>query len=150
MGDGEAQFQLGMHYLVGIHLPRDFDEAAAWFLRAAGQGHRRAQFELGKLYQGLNGGPRDYVEAVAWLRTAAENGHVYAQYNLAELYATGRGVFRDPVLACMWNFLAAYRSSGDNRHAMVQMAKFRARALTPTERREALRLASEWDAAHPQ
>ena len=150
MGDAEAQFQLAMHYRVGIRVPRDFDEAAAWLLRAAGQGHRRAQFELGILYQGLNGGPRDYVEAVAWLRTAAENGHVYALYNLAELYAIGRGVFRDPALACMWYLLAAYRWTGDNRDAMAQMAKFTARELTPAERREALRLAAEWDAAHPQ
>lgn len=148
-GDAEAQFQLGLHYRLGFRVLEDFNEAAAWFLRAAGQGHPKAQYELGILYQGQTGGPRDYVEAAAWLRAAAKNGHVYAMYRLGDLYANGRGVIRDPVLECMWYFLAAYRSTVTNPNAPVGFAQDAARKLTHVDRLEALRLAAEWDAAHP-
>ena len=146
----EAQFTLGLLYQKGHGVPQDYDKAVAWLLQAAEQDHRDAQFMLGLHYQGRNGEPRDDVEAVAWLRTAAEGGHPIAMSILSGLYAAGRGVIKDPVLASMWHFLAAYRSSGRNRDQMIRMAELMARALTRVERREALRLAAEWDAAHPQ
>ena len=145
-GHLDAQFALGLLY----DKASEHAEAVAWLLRAAGQDHRDAHLILALYYQGCNGEPRDDVEAVAWLRTAAEAGHAPAMSVLADLYARGRGVIKDPVLACMWQFLAAYRSSGRNRDQMVRMAKLMARELPRAERHEALRLAAEWDAAHPQ
>lgn len=149
-GDAEAQYQLGMHFRFGHHVARELDAAANWFLRAAVQGHRDAQYELGVLYEGQSGGPRDTVEAAAWLRAAAENGHAYAMYRLGDLYSRGRGVLKDQVLACKWYFLAAFRLHGTSRSAMVRFAEDAARALNPADWREALRLAAEWDAAHPE
>ena len=146
----EAQFALGLLYNAGRGVQQDCAEAADWLLRAARHGHRESQLTLGMLYQNCDAESRDYVESVAWLRAAAEGGHPIAMSILSGLYAAGRGVIKDPVLACMWQFLAAYRSSGRNRDQMVRMAELMARALTRVERREALRLAAEWDAAHPQ
>jgi TPR repeat protein len=139
-----------MQLQLGIDASPDHRAAATWLRRAARHGHRESQLTLGMLYQNCDAESRDYVESVAWLRTTAEGGHPIAMSILSGLYAAGRGVIKDPVLASMWHFLAAYRSSGRNRDQMVRMAELMARALTRVERREALRLAAEWDAAHPQ
>lgn len=145
----EGQFALALMYLSGKGVEQDCTEAANWLLRAASRDHRESQFTLGMLYQNCDPETRDFVESAAWLRTAAQAGHFMAMSLLADLYASGQGVIKDPVLASMWQFLSAYRSTGRNRHVQVDKARIMATPLTRAERREALRLAAEWDTAHP-
>jgi TPR repeat protein len=89
-------------------LPRDYAEAASWYLKAAEQGQVNAQSNLGLMYAEGRGVPRNYVEAVRWYTKAAEQGDAGAQGNLAIMYQLGRGVVRDQAAAIRW-----YRKAAD-------------------------------------
>lgn len=43
LGSGNAQYELGTHYLDGIMTNRDLRKAEEWFTKAAKQGHTKAQ-----------------------------------------------------------------------------------------------------------
>src|SRR5215468_341814 len=49
-GDSSAEYSLGRVYETGNGVRRDPEQAAAWYLEAAGQGDARAQNSLGALY----------------------------------------------------------------------------------------------------
>ena len=69
LGSADAQFRLGMRYLVTT--PPDYQKAAHWLRRAAIQGDPKAQKQLGRFYAlGLGGHP-DFVRAYLWLQVAA-------------------------------------------------------------------------------
>jgi TPR repeat protein len=55
----------------GKGFPRQMDQAAAWYRRAAEQGDADAQGTLGLLYSIGQGLPQDFVEAYYWLDLAA-------------------------------------------------------------------------------
>ena len=46
-GHYEAQYESGMLYMSGKHVPQDFRLAYRWLLLAAQKGHKNAQFQLG-------------------------------------------------------------------------------------------------------
>ena len=62
----------------------DDAQAAAWYRRAADQGHAASQYDLGELYARARGVQRNDVEACRWFLIAesraasAEDGAVYA------------------------------------------------------------------------
>ena len=70
-GQAEAQSYLGYQYQYGLGVPKSYEEAAHWFLRAAEQGEPSAQFFLGLLYDKGLGLPEDPIEAEKWLDLAA-------------------------------------------------------------------------------
>ena len=119
-GDAGAQYTLGWMYEGGRGVPPDFVQAAAWYRKAAEQGHVIAQCNLGTMYlfRGLRGGgPRDYARAAPWLRKAAEQGASRAQYNLGRMYQSGSGVQQDYGQAAMW-----FRKAADQGHPNAQQA----------------------------
>lgn len=65
-GDAAAQYRLGMRYLAGDGVPRDFGLATQWFHRAAEQYHVAAMDELANAYHAGRGVDRDLVTAAAW------------------------------------------------------------------------------------
>lgn len=81
-GDAEAQGKLGECYYYGMltywkdldTVPRDYDAAEKWYLRAAGQGYGDAYFHLGLLYQYNK---KNRSEAIRWYKK-------HADYTLAE------------------------------------------------------------------
>lgn len=77
-----AQYTLGVMYLQGQGVPRDYHAAHKWFSRAAAQGVSQAQFELGRLYERGLGVPQDFVQAHTWinLATAAADPEDAAYY----------------------------------------------------------------------
>jgi TPR repeat protein len=87
----------------------DYEEARAWCLKAAEQGHADAQFHLGELYEIALIRLRDYEKAVVWYLKAAEQGHCRAQYRLGQMYCFGIGVQKDYVEAVAWLKKAAYK-----------------------------------------
>ena len=101
-GEAEAQYRLGLSYVIGVEVPEDVVLAAAWFRRAAEQGHAAAQSALGVAYDYGDGVPQDHAEAVAWYRRAAEQGHAGGQNNLGFMYATGRGIPQGYAEAVAW------------------------------------------------
>ena len=84
------------------------------------------------------------------LRARAEQGVADAQSDLGYMYANGEGVPQDDVQAHMWFNLAASRLTSALREIAVQGRDRVADRMTPEDRSEAQRLASEWDAAHPR
>ncbi len=117
-GDAEAQYALGTAYSDGLALARDYRRAAAWFEKAALQGHARAQFSLGFLYY-YGAGPgaggaetavaADAGQALRWLTLAGEAGNPMAAYLLSRIYHYGQGVPAERETALRWARLAAER-----------------------------------------
>lgn len=78
-GDREAQTYVGEIYERGLggEAPRHA-EAAAWYRKAADQGHPRAMINLGFLYEKGLGVPRDSAAALSLYRKAAGLGEAIA------------------------------------------------------------------------
>jgi TPR repeat protein len=120
----------------GRGVARNLTEAAAWYGKAAKQGHPEALFEqamvlskmdddearqlasefIEQLVKMENAGAmrekalrlvRDPTEAVVLLRKAAELGDRPAMTSLGDCYANGTGVTRDPAAAVAWYHKAA-------------------------------------------
>jgi hypothetical protein len=107
MGDGAAQFHMGMIYLQGSGVARDDAAATEWFRKSAEQGYARAQTELGLSNLLGRGVPQNYAQAAYWLTKAAGQGDALAQENLGAMYAKGEGVQQDDRLAIEWTQKAA-------------------------------------------
>ena len=65
-GNAQAQFKLGLMYVLGQGVPQDDVEAVKWFRLAADQGDAYAQYSLGEMYTNGQGVPQDDVQAVKW------------------------------------------------------------------------------------
>ena len=148
-GDAEAQYNLGLTYAIGLDVPQDDVEAAAWFLKAAEQGHAAAQLSLGVMYDAVRGVPPDDVEALAWFLKAAEQGSAPAQYNLGVMYYNGEGVPQDDGEAYLWANLAATYADASDRDRFAEFRDLAAERLTPEQRNEGQKRAREFFAAHP-
>ena len=80
--------------LVPTEVMKDDTKAAAWFRKAANQGHAGAQFNLAVVLENGCGAAQADAEARAWYEKAAAQGHLRAQVNLgsrahARLFLTG-------------------------------------------------------------
>lgn len=95
----EAQNYVGVLYVEGVAVPKDYNRAAEYYRRAAEQGHAIAQHNLADLYlQGI-GVPKDLQKAEQLFKLSADRGYIRAQYMLANSYY--HGVFEvAPALLC--------------------------------------------------
>lgn len=100
--NAQLLYYLADSYYRGCGVREDKEIAAAFFRRAADQGHSNAQYCLGVLYGNGEGINPDEVEAARWLRQAAEQGNVDAQISLGVAYKTGTGVPQDYAQGVMW------------------------------------------------
>ena len=108
-GDPRSQYAMGVMAENGFGMPKDLQQAAAWYRKAAEQGNTDAQFNLGAMYEHGVGMPVNYAQAARWYRPAAESSDIDALSNLGVLYATGRGVPQDKVLAlALYNVSVAF------------------------------------------
>ena len=83
--DLESQNFLGIHYLLGLGVKRDFTLAKIWYEKAAISGHVDAQRNLGLMYEAGHGIPRDFENAFIWLYAAYRQGHPRAAASLQSL-----------------------------------------------------------------
>ena len=104
-GDQVAQYNVGVMYDEATGVKRDPVKVAAWWNKAANQGHRAAQHNLALLLLESGSGP-EARQAALWLQRAAMSGFVPSQHTLAKLYANGLGVEKDAALALKY-FLKA-------------------------------------------
>jgi TPR repeat protein len=90
-GDAEAQYQLGKFYGERNNNFEAYNPktAAAWYEKAAKQGHKDAQYQL-SFIQGQLGGTDD-AQSQKWLKLAAKQGQPDARYNLALSLLQKRG-----------------------------------------------------------
>lgn len=73
-GDPAACNRVGVHYYVGLGVPRDHEAAFAWFERGALAGNPDAQRNLGLMYLNGYGVETDVDLAFGWLDLAQRNG----------------------------------------------------------------------------
>lgn len=116
-GDGGAvaQNDLGLMYLHGCGLKRDYSAAIHWLGLAAEQGQTEALVTLGKLYMRGEGVERNYFTAFEHLYRAASAGSAEAQSSLGLMYLEGLGVSQNHVRAMKW-----FRKSAAQGYAEAQ------------------------------
>jgi uncharacterized protein len=79
-GDADAQYQLGLWYMVGEEpLTQNYEEAVKWFRRSANQGLAGSQFKLATIYWAGKGVKRDAFQAHMWANLAAAQGAKMAE-----------------------------------------------------------------------
>jgi TPR repeat protein len=113
--NGSAQVYLAWLCGVGRGMPRNPQEAAEWYRKAAEQGLAVAQRELAIRYDNGLGVTKDANEAVRWDRQAAAQGLPSAQFSLGLRFDSGRGVSQDLAEAARW-----YRKAADQEYYSAQ------------------------------
>ena len=73
-------------YEKGLGIVQDYQQAFAWYQKAANQGFAGAQSNLGMMYYTGQGVAQNHQQAVAWWQKAANQGDIEAQYNLGNIY----------------------------------------------------------------
>jgi hypothetical protein len=157
-GDAAAQVAVGEQYARATaiehdkaRIAEDYQEAAAWYRKAADGNSITAEMHPAALYRDGGGKaiPRDMVQAAAWYRKAADQSDADAQATLGLLYSLGQGVAHNDVEAYFWLDLAAsvkgrnQEKYAANRQTIGQ--HITADVLTDIEDRVAA-----WKAAHSQ
>jgi len=114
-GDAAAQYQVGLAYEMGRHVPRDSDEAARWFLNSAQQGYPPAEGAYGLWIRRSN-------PAVAqhWMLRAAEHGDAATQFWLGVAYERNWFGPGDSELALKWYQKAADAGDPDAQFVVGQ------------------------------
>jgi hypothetical protein len=72
-------------YSHGYGVKQDYNQAVAWYQKAADQGYADAQTNLGFMYKNGYGVKQDYNQAREWYQKAADQGDVDAKRNLEKL-----------------------------------------------------------------
>jgi TPR repeat protein len=80
------------------------------------------------------------TESVKWYLKSAEQGYAEAQHNLGICYDEGAGVVKNETIAYKWLLLSAAKGNEFHKKNMVITEK----RLTPKQRAEGQRLATEW------
>jgi TPR repeat protein len=148
-GDVEAQLRIGEMLRDGLGVRwKDFEQAAAWFRRAAAQGQADAQYALGRLhYEGFII-PRDTLEMRQALAAAARQGHARAQLTLGVVYEYGLDdIGSDLTEALKWYELAARHRVAELDAKIARLAARVRAKMTTAQIAAALRLAKDWDPA---
>lgn len=70
-GNTGAQYNLGLMYAQGQGVAQDYQQAKAWWQKAANQGDAKAQYNLGVIYAKGRGVVQDDKQAVSWFQKAA-------------------------------------------------------------------------------
>lgn len=91
-GNSVGQSGLGVMYLYGKGVEKDYHKAHKYFSLAANQGWVDGQLQLGIMYFNGLGVPKDYKSASKYFTLASQSGHVLGYYNLAQMHSSGTGV----------------------------------------------------------
>jgi TPR repeat protein len=156
-GDPAAEVQVGEHYANAAAIEQnhsqvaeDYQQAAAWYRKAADQKSVEGELHLAALYRdGGSGFPRDMEQAAAWYLKAADQGDVGAQGTLGVLYSMGQGVAQDNVEAYFWLDIAASNKGPDQERYAANRQMIGER-ITADELAAVQDRVAAWKAAHPQ
>ena len=105
--DATVQNNIGIMYMDGKGVPRNFPIAMQWLARSAAGGSSLGQNNLGGLYRDGKGVNRDFGKAVTYFSASAAQGNAAGQLNLGLLYMYGQVVRQDLTKAYMWFYLAS-------------------------------------------
>ena len=149
-GDAAAQVAVGESYQVGKGVPKDLQQAAAWYQKAADKKDIAGELHLAALYRdGGKGFARDMAQAAEWYRRAADQGEVEAQATMGTLYSMGQGVQVNYVEAYYWLDLAA-AVKGPKQEMYAAHRQMMGEHITVDELDSAQERAAAWKAAHPR
>lgn len=83
-GNSKAAYEVGRHFLEGIGIEKNDDNAIQWLKLAAGSPHyvREAMYDLGRMYEQGLGAQADPAKAKEWYEKAAKKGHAGAREKL--------------------------------------------------------------------
>ena len=126
---------MALRYADGEGVPQNYQDAMAWFAKAAANGNENAQWKLGLGYIKGIGVPHDERKAVIWFKRAANHGDVRAQSALSDLYLSGRDLPRDYVRAYTWASIAAGLRGDDNDRLKVIESRMTAVQIEDAHRR---------------
>lgn len=130
-GEARAQHNLGQAYFLAYGVvENNFEQAYAWFHRAALQGLPQAQFALAILHLDNRGVRGTFPEAMAWLLKAAQQGHRDGQYLLGLSYVHGMpGTEKDLSQTERW-----LTRSAENGHTLAQevLRNLRIKGMLPS------------------
>ena len=93
--EADKLYKLGLDYLYGTNVPKDYVKAAECFREACRMGSLPARRELGILYASGKGVQTDMEKAVRYLGEAADSLDPSALYHLGLMYEVGTGVPKD-------------------------------------------------------
>jgi hypothetical protein len=127
----------------------DYQQAAEWYRKAAGQGNISGEMRLAVLYRDGRGVERDMAQAAEWYRKAAEQGDAGAQATLGVLYSMGQGVPHSDVEAYYWLDLAA-SVKGPDQEKYAANRQMIGTHITADELADVEERVAKWLAAHPR
>jgi hypothetical protein len=131
---------MAVRYADGEGVPQNYQDAMAWFAKAAANANEKAQWKLGLGYMKGIGVPQDESTAAEWFKRASNGGDIRAQSALSEIYFSGRGVPVDYVRAYTWAKIASGSSGNDNDRLKLISSR-----MTPSEIEDANRRVSIWN-----
>jgi TPR repeat protein len=106
-GDAHAAYRLGVEYMDGKVVKRDFTKALQYHLQAAKSGNPMSMFDVGSIHEYGYDVPKDIVKAALWYGRSANYGLAQGQYNFGTMLEAGEGVAKDEVEAYKFYILAA-------------------------------------------
>jgi uncharacterized protein len=112
-----AEFWLGLLYMDGFGVPKDFEQGMRLIRRAA-DSLPEAQLTMGWMYMQGNTVPKDMVEAMRWFRMTAEQGFSPAKEILAQ--ANRQGVDEQQDIAFAQNLHVNVAAGNDQIKAQRQ------------------------------
>jgi TPR repeat protein len=153
VGRTEAMTRVGQSYEEGYTVARDYDQAMAWYLRAAEEGSGRAMFHIGQMYWGGRGVESNLVKAAEWHEKAADADFAPSCNQVAWLYS----VYSDPGVMngerAVGYALKAVQAEPDNWAWVDTLAAAYARCgrfdEAVTTQNEAVQLAEDLDVSSP-
>jgi TPR repeat protein len=157
-GDPAAQVAMGEHYAQAaasdhdkVQMAGDYQQAVAWYRKAADQNNIPAEMHLAALYRDGGGKiiPRDMEQAATWYRRAADQGDPTAQATLGVLYSMGQGVAHSDVDAYFWLDIAA-SVKGPNQEKYAANRQMIGERITADELSDVQDRVAAWKAAHPR
>ena len=157
-GDAAAQVALGEQYAQAaatdhnkVQMAGDYQQALAWYRKAADQNDIPGEMHLAALYRDGGGKtiPRDMEQAATWYRRAADQGDPTAQGTLGVLYSMGQGVPHNDVEAYFWLDLAA-SVKGPNQEKFAANRQMIGERITADELSDVQDRVASWKAAHPR
>lgn len=89
-GHAKAMKEIGLMYVFGRGVPRDYASARQWHEKQAAAGDNDGYWYMGKLYE--EGGPGlepNYATALGWYEKYAANGDGNTYWHMGELYKQG-------------------------------------------------------------
>jgi localization factor PodJL len=113
-GNVVDQSVLGICYLWGYDVERDYAEAFKWLTQASSRGAPRAMVNLGTMYERGLGTPINIDAACALYEQGALAGEFFGNVYLARIFANGIRGSVDEVSALKW-----YRQAAEMRNQVM-------------------------------